>query len=212
MNQLKKFGTPFFIIAATFLSACNTTDPAEVAETVPAPELSVEVIKSEPGEKPFIATTSEIDVTAGVTAINHKTREVTIVNADGLEQTFTASEEARNLDQVEVGDMVTIKYLENVTIAVIAGEGANPSATDELGVSRSDKGEMPAGVISETEIQSFIVEEIDLKANTFKLRNVNGDVKEFTARQPQNLKDSAVGDAVVISTTQAIAVEVTTLE
>jgi len=212
MNPLKKLGTPLFIVAATFLSACNTTDPAEIAAAVPEPELTVEVIKSEPGEKPFIATTSEIDVTAGVAAINHKTREVTIVNPDGVEQTFTASEDARNLDQVKVGDMVTIKYLENVTIAVMVGEGVDPSEITEQGVSRSDKGEMPAGVISETDVQSFIVEAIDLKANTFKLRNVNGDVKEFTARNPETLKDSAVGDAVIISTTQAIAIEVTTLE
>ena len=108
--------------------------------------------------------------------------------------------------------MVTIKYLENVTIAVMVGEGVNPSEITEQGVSRSDKGEMPAGVISETDVQSFIVEAIDLKANTFKLRNVKGDVKEFTARNPETLKDSAVGDAVIISTTQAIAIEVTTLE
>ena len=187
MNHLKIIAAPLFIIAVTFLSACNNADPAKIAETVPAPEMSVEVIKSEPGEKPFIATTSEIDVTAGVTAINHKTREVTIVNADGIMQTFIASKDARNLDQVSVGDLVTIKYLENVTIVVMDGKGVNPSATTEVGTARSDKGDMPAGIISDTEVQSFIVEAIDIKANTFKLRDANGNVKEFTPREPLSL-------------------------
>ena len=212
MNPLKKLSTPLLIVAVTFLSACNSTDPSKIAETVPAPQMSVEVIKSEPGEKPFKATTSEINVTAGVTAINHKTREVTIVNSDGVMQTFIADKNARNLDQVAVGDMVTIKYLENVTVVVMSGEGVNPSQASEVGMSRSDKGELPAGVISDTEVESFIVEAIDIKANTFKLRNADGDVKEFTAADPQVLKDAEVGDAVVISTTQAIAIEVTELE
>ena len=52
------------------------------------------------------------------------------------------------------------------------------------------------------------VEEINLEANTFKLKGPDGEVNEYTARNPENLKRSAVGDLVVITVTEAIAITV----
>jgi hypothetical protein len=58
------------------------------------------------------------------------------------------------------------------------------------------------------------VEEINLEANTFKLKGPSGEIKEYTARNPENLKKAEVGDIVVITYTEAIAlsVEKTTAE
>ena len=67
---------------------------------------------------------------------------------------------------------------------------------------------MPARAAIETTVDVFTVEAIDLEANTFKLKNVDGAVNEFTARNPANLAKAAVGDAVVVTTTEAMAVEV----
>jgi len=53
-----------------------------------------------------------------------------------------------------------------------------------------------------------VLEAIDLEANTFKLKNVDGEVGEFVARDPANLAKAAVGDAVVVTTIEAMAVEV----
>ncbi|GMR15205.1 MAG: hypothetical protein BMS9Abin30_0828 [Gammaproteobacteria bacterium] len=43
---------------------------------------------------------------------------------------------------------------------------------------------------------------------TFKLKGPSGVVKEFEARDPENLKKAAVGDIVVITYTEGIALNV----
>jgi hypothetical protein len=47
-----------------------------------------------------------------------------------------------------------------------------------------------------------------LDNNTFKLKDVEGTVTEFTARDPDNLRRSEVGDMVVIKIVQAIGIAV----
>ena len=55
---------------------------------------------------------------------------------------------------------------------------------------------------------SPIVEEINIEANTFKLRWPDGTIAEYEARKPENLKKADVGDLVVITYTEAVAVSV----
>ena len=52
------------------------------------------------------------------------------------------------------------------------------------------------------------VEEINLEMNTFKLKGPDGEVTEYVARNPENLRRSAVGDLVVITTTESVAITV----
>ena len=63
-----------------------------------------------------------------------------------------------------------------------------------------------------TTVEIFMVEDINLENNTFKLKNVAGEINEFLARNPENLKKSKVGDSVIITTTEAVAIEVRELE
>jgi hypothetical protein len=51
-----------------------------------------------------------------------------------------------------------------------------------------------------------VVEEFDLEANTFKLRGPEGNVREFAARNPENLEKADVGDLVVITVTTAFGI------
>lgn len=52
------------------------------------------------------------------------------------------------------------------------------------------------------------VEEINLEMNTFKLKGPDGEVTEYVARNLDNLRRSAVGDLVVITTTESVAITV----
>jgi hypothetical protein len=52
------------------------------------------------------------------------------------------------------------------------------------------------------------VEEINVDANTFKLKGPDGVVTEYVARNPENLKRSKVGDLVVVTETTAMAITV----
>ena len=222
--------TTAVVTAAVALSACSdstteatpevistaaeaqTNETAKVEATVEDATVVVAVSeeKVDPSspEKPAISTSMAVVVTSVVEAINHETRLVTLSGEDGESVTFTASPEARNLGQVEVGDTVTVEYLQNLTIQVLAPENAEPGAGGVAVAARAEEGEMPGAAIIDAQVEVFTVEEINIEANTFKLKGADGVVNEFTAREPENLKKSAVGDVVVMTFTQAVAISV----
>ena len=155
-----------------------------------------------------MATSQTVQLTATVDAINHETREVTLRGPEGRSVDIVASEEARNLDQVKVGDILNIEYEQGMSIEVFAAEGAEAGAGELTAAARSDEGEMPGLAAIDAVVVSAIVEEINLETNTFKLRGPSGAIKEFEANDPENLKKASVGDVVVITYTEAIAMSV----
>lgn len=163
-------------------------------------------------DKPSMSTTHTVVVTATVEAINHETREVTLRGPQGGSRTFIASEEARNLDQVGVGDIVVAEYVQNLSIEVFADDGTEAGMGEIGAMSRSEKGEMPALTALDALVVTATVEEINLEANTFKLKGPSGEVREYEARDPANLKKAAVGDIVVITYTEAVALSVEKME
>ncbi len=159
-------------------------------------------------EKPYIFTSETVTITALVEAINHETREVTLRGPQGNSVSFVASEEARNLGQVAVGDIVVAEYVQSMSVEVMAAEHAVAGAGEIEAVARTEEGEMPGMAALDTVVVTAIVEEINIEANTFKLKGPNGEINEYTARDPENLKKAEVGDLVVITYTEAIALTV----
>jgi len=147
-------------------------------------------------------------VSAVVEAIDHETRVVTVKKPDGELLTFTASEEVRNLPQVSVGDVLVAEYRETVSIEVMDGEGMEPEAAEAVAMARAEEGQMPGFAAMDTRVATATVEEINVEANTFKLKGVDGGVREYVARNPENLRRASVGDLVVMTVSEAIAVEV----
>ena len=159
-------------------------------------------------EKPSFSATQSMSVSAVVDAIDHETRVVTVTRADGESMTFTASEEARNLPQVSVGDVIVADYMETVSVEVLANDGMEPEAVQASALARTKEGEMPGAAAMDTTIIIATVEEINLEANTFKLKGPAGNVNEYVAQNPDNLRRSEVGDLVIITITSAVAIAV----
>jgi Cu/Ag efflux protein CusF len=159
-------------------------------------------------DRPSLSTTQTVKLTAVVEAIDHETRQVTLRGPEGNTHTFTASDEAHNLDQVNPGDTVNAEYVQNITIEVFANDGSEPGAGSMSAIQRAAKGETPGMAAMDTSILTATIEAIDIEANTFKLKWPEGEVEEYTARVPENLKKVVVGDMVVITYTEALAVVV----
>jgi hypothetical protein len=159
-------------------------------------------------DKPSMSTSETIRLTAMVEAINHETREVTLRGPDGNSVSFVASEDARNLGQVKAGDIVLAEYVQSMSIEVFANDGSEPGAGKIAAAGRSEKGAMPGMAAIDTVVITATVEEIDIEANTFKLKGPSGETKEYEARNPENLKKAEVGDLVVITYTEAVAITV----
>jgi hypothetical protein len=159
-------------------------------------------------DRPSFAASQTMVVTAVVEAINHETRVVTVRKEDGEAVTFTAPEEARNLPQVSVGDILVAELEEVITIEVLPGDGLGPDAAGATALARTEEGEMPGVATMDSVVTISTVEDINLEKNTFKLKGPDGVVTEYASRNPENLKRAEVGDLVVITETVAMALTV----
>jgi hypothetical protein len=159
-------------------------------------------------EKPSFYASSTSTISAVVEEINHETRVVTVRKPNGESVTFTASEEARNLGQVTVGDILYAEYQETVSIEVMAANGMTAEAAQLSAMARTEEGEMPGAMSVDSIIVTATVEDINIEANTFKLKGPEGTINEYVARNPENLKRAAIGDLVVMTVTEAIAITV----
>lgn len=159
-------------------------------------------------DKPSLHTSQTATITAVVEAIDHESREVTLKGPEGNTMSFVAGDDVRNLDQVNVGDTVVAQYEQSLDIEVLPSDGSAPGAGEMTVAGRAEKGEMPGAALVNTQVVTATVEEINLENNTFKLKGPSGEVQEYVARDPENLKKAEVGDLVVITYTEAVALSV----
>ncbi len=160
-------------------------------------------------DKPSISASRTLTMSATVESIDQETREVTLVGPEGDMMTITAGDEVRNLAQVSAGDIVVAEITENITIEVFANpEGTQPGAGAFSADTAAELGAMPGAAVMDTVVISAVVEEINLEMNTFKLRGPEGNVREFAARNPDNLRKADVGDLVVITISEAVGIAV----
>ena len=92
-------------------------------------------------EKPYIFASQNMQITAQVEAIDHETRVVSLRGPEGNILTFTASDEARNLGQVEVGDLVNALYVQNMSIELYDNpDQVQPTGGELAGLARTEEG------------------------------------------------------------------------
>ena len=157
---------------------------------------------------PSWKTSSLVEKTATVEAVNQSTRMVTLKGPEGNSITFKAGEEVRNLAQVKVGDEVKLAYYESLAVRVLKKEEPFPTAGESAAMVRAKPGEKPAGVVgAETSVNATITA-IDKKAKTATLKGEDGKSVTVTPRDPKNLEKVQVGDRLVITYTEAVAVKV----
>lgn len=162
-----------------------------------------------PQEKPSRSESITLTAEATVTAINQETREVTLQKSSGETFTFIASDEVRNLAQVEVGDKLIVEYMESIDIQVLAPEEAELGAAGAAAAARAEPGEKPGGAaISET-VLIVEIEAINKENETVTLKDAEGNSKTVKVHNPANLDKVAIGDKVMITYTESLAIAVT---
>ncbi len=159
-------------------------------------------------EPPSWQTATVVEEKAKVEAIDQSTRMVTLKGPKGNSVTFKASEEVRNLAQVKVGDEVKFAYYESVAVRVLKADEAFPPASESAAMARAKPGEKPAGVIGTETVVNATITAIDKKAKTATLKGENGKSVTVTPLRPEKLDEVKVGDRLVITYTEAVAVSV----
>jgi hypothetical protein len=146
-------------------------------------------------------------LTATVVAIDQAKRLVSLKGPKGNVVELKVGEEARNLPQVGVGDHVQVRFYESV--AVQLAKPATPlGATLQEAAGRAKPGEMPAGAAARQLTVVAKIEKIDKKSQTVTLKGPEGGTTDVKVKRPQMLDQVKVGDEVVITYTEALAISV----
>ena len=147
-------------------------------------------------------------VTAEVKSIDKANRLVTLQTPDGQTRTIEVPEEARNFDQIKVGDKVTIDYLQTVAVA-IRKAGAPKPPSERATVEVAPKGEKPSGKIVKTHEMTANVEAVDAAKHTVTLKGPAGNSQTLSVDPRVQLEKINVGDKVDVQYTEALALKVT---
>lgn len=144
-----------------------------------------------------------------VKSIDKKARSVVVVGPQGNEVLLNAGEEARNFDQIRVGDLVTLTYAQALALELhkVANNGIRERVESEDAM-RTKKGEKPGVAIEKTVRVIANVVAVNPKAQTVTLRGPKRTV-ELAVNDPAQFKEIKVGDQVEAKYVEAIAIEVT---
>ncbi|WP_027358732.1 DUF1344 domain-containing protein [Desulforegula conservatrix] len=194
--------------------AKKNADPAPKMEAEAKAEVKPEV-KPEPQkavvpeEPPVVFGRGEVrTLTATVSAIDMKKRLVTLKKPGGEEFSIIADAKVKNLPQVKVGDEVTTKYYESISIRVLkADEPEIPQAASESVVA-APIGQKPAGIATAQVKTTATIMNIDKKKSKATLKLVDGKSYLVDVKHPENLDKVKVGDRIEIIYTESVALQV----
>jgi hypothetical protein len=178
-----------------------------VAMTAPVamaqPQTSIDVSKA-PGKANVAATAT---VTATVQAIDPATRTVTLKDKNGKVVEVEVGEEARNFDQLKVGDIVTTEYRQAMSLSLEKTTGPR-SETQQVVEERSAPGAKPGGTIGRVVTVVADVVSVDAKAKSVRLKGPKGNSVDVIVEDPEQMKNIHKGDQVKVVYTEALAISV----
>jgi Cu/Ag efflux protein CusF len=148
-----------------------------------------------------------IEATAVVTAIDQKTREVTLKLEDGTETTIVASEDVQNLAQVKPGDVLRVVYAEALAYEVKKGGTTVAPATSIAG-GAAELGQKPEGALARQTTATVIITAIDPQVPSVTFKGPAGNTRTIKVQHPEKLVGVSVGDTVELTFTEAVAIRV----
>ncbi|HEX6138285.1 MAG TPA: hypothetical protein VF059_11550 [Casimicrobiaceae bacterium] len=162
------------------------------------------VVKKAPGAA---AAARTVKVSATITAIDPKTREITLKGPQGNEVIVEADPRVKNFAQMKVGDLVNAEYVEALTLELRKGGGQPVAATTQMGGGSAKAGKMPAGAAGRRITVVADVVGVDPQTQTITLRGPERTV-DLKVRDPEQFKLVAKGDQVEATYTEALALHV----
>ncbi len=194
-NKTLKLSGLMIVPAVLLLTGC-WTNPYDLKPSTGSPAFvgGMVMVNSSTTE----ATVESVDVPG---------REVVLKRDDGVVSTNVVGPEVVNLDRIQTGDTVKADLGSEVAIFVTKN-GPLPGAGAGVLVAGAARGETPAGVVVATHDYHARVLQADRSYRLLTLKYDDGSVKTFKIPLPFTLEHVAVGDDVVVRTTDTIALKV----
>ena len=169
---------------------------------------------SPPAASPGPSSTSMtrlVTMTGEITAVDPATRQVTLRGPLGGELAGRLGEEVKNLDQVEVGDMVTVFYYQSIALSAAKKGEPDPLFTSAE-VATAAPGERPAAYASTQTKRTVTVVSVDPAKRSIVLQGEDGTLFPVEVQRPefvQKLQGLRAGDQIDVVLTEALITGVT---
>lgn len=151
-------------------------------------------------------------ITATVTNVDQENRFVTLKGPKGNEVTVEAGPEVKNLAQLKAGDQVTAHYQAAVAVQLMPADSVKPGVEAQRNQSSAPKGSLPGAEAGHEVTVTAKLTAVDTKNNTITLTGADGHSRVIDVKDPSRqelLKKLKVGDMVVITYVEALALTVT---
>jgi hypothetical protein len=156
-----------------------------------------------------VRASETVKMTATVVSIDMGSRDLLLIDSKGKMHKVNVSDQARNLDQVKVGDKVNAEYTEAISFQLKKrGSGDLPPASAQETMIRSPKGAKPAGAVGRTVTAFATVQAINTNKQFVTLRGPLGNDYDVQVVDPAQLQAVKKGDEVEVVYTEALAISV----
>lgn len=143
-----------------------------------------------------------VSVVGEITAVDVANRVVSIKGPRGNIGEMKVDPAVKNLDKVKVGDRARIRYQVALALALKkGGDGIRERVESEVG-------SMPGASSTKRVTIVANVESVNAKRGIVTLRGAEGNFVDVKVRDPELLREVKVGDQVIASVTETVAVGV----
>ena len=191
-------------VCTLILAAASLAPSALLAQQLDPAAGGATIVATAPGKG--VAERVE-QIIASVEAVDAAKRTVTLKGPGGDIVTLPVGPEVQNFDQIQVGDLVVVRYLEALALELKKRGTAKRERTERDVTARALPGERPAAIDAhEVHVVADVIAIVP-QTQTVRLRGPTR-VVDLRIHDPEQFKLVAVGDQVEATYTEAVAISV----
>ncbi len=156
---------------------------------------------------PIIAAVSESQLAGEVMVVNTETRLMTLKDADGNFHVLHVPPRVSRIDEIKIGDEVTITEVSSALIALTPADADTPIGMDTVTALERESGSTPGGTLTETLTVSGRVVAVDQGDGTVTIEGP-GQTQTFDVSDRSLLDGVEEGDSVIAQFRNVIVGEV----
>jgi Cu/Ag efflux protein CusF len=157
--------------------------------------------------EPVVAEISGSQLAGEVMVVNTETRLMTLKDADGVFHVLHVPPAVNRIDQIKIGDKVTITEISSALIGLTPADAGTPMAMDMTTDVDRDSGRKPSGTMTETLTVTGEIIGVNKAAGTVTVKGPNA-TRTFDVDDPALLEGVKVGDGVIAKFRNVIVGEV----
>lgn len=169
----------------------------------------------EPEAPKSVTISDTVELSAVVTAIDQKTRLVTVRGPEGNQLTFQAGPEVRNLPQVKVDDVIVLTYDQIYVATLTDAESMSPDVLLDVGGGRAAEGERPGGMIGTSATVMIRIESVGPDGRSLTYAGPDEELRAMDLEREEAqafARTLSPGDIVQLEYIEALAITVQPLD